>query len=88
MIVFIRRQKHVDRQELLGIHQIDEESCVTSVLEEYGNNIEYFLLKGNVKFTTGGNIRKSRVYISKFELPVDIENALLNGEWLCQELTA
>lgn len=88
MIVFIRRQKHVDRQELLGIHQIDEESCVTSVLEEYDNNIEYFLLKGNVKFTTGGNIRKSRVYISKFELPVDIENALLNGEWLCQELTA
>ncbi|OMO33835.1 hypothetical protein BCT46_02325 [Vibrio sp. 10N.261.46.E8] len=88
MIVFIRRQKHVDRQELLGIHLVDEESSVNAVLEEYDDNIEYFVLKGNVKFTTGGNIRRSRVYISKFELPVDIENALLNGEWLCQKMTA
>lgn len=88
MIVFIRRQKHVDRQELLGIHLVDEESGVNAVLEEYDGNIEYFVLKGNVKFTTGGNIRKSRVYISKFELPVDIENTLLNGEWLCQKMTA
>ena len=37
MIVFIRRQKHVDRQELLGIHLVDEESSVNAVLENQGN---------------------------------------------------